>query len=309
MWSSSPRSPASTAWAARRTTVQASLHIGVARCAAQPTAAPSGGHLLRPQRFGTAARHFPRARRRAGSAAAYRETAYRISSGATRSSASARFDTLTGEMLADHQQVTSSPAALCHTTRTSWPRPSTRFAELDERWPFSRRKTSCWKRSASSSAPCTTWRCCARWASLPASRTTAATSTSARPAPPWTLLDYFPADYLMVIDESHMTIPQVRGMYNGDRSRKNPGRLRLPPAQRHGQPAAQLRRIRERSTRSSSPAPRRALTSCSTPPGRATGHPPHGHHRPRNGGAPGAGQVDDLLGEVNRASPTGSACW
>ncbi len=39
-------------------------------------------------------------------------------------------------------------------------------------------------------------------------------------SPPWTLLDYFPDDYLMVIDESHMTVPQVRGMYNGDRSRK-----------------------------------------------------------------------------------------
>jgi excinuclease ABC subunit B len=38
--------------------------------------------------------------------------------------------------------------------------------------------------------------------------------------PPWTLLDYFPDDYLMVVDESHMTIPQVRGMYYGDRSRK-----------------------------------------------------------------------------------------
>ena len=37
---------------------------------------------------------------------------------------------------------------------------------------------------------------------------------------PWTLLDYFPDDYLMLIDESHMTIPQVRGMFNGDRSRK-----------------------------------------------------------------------------------------
>ncbi len=43
-----------------------------------------------------------------------------------------------------------------------------------------------------------------------------------RPAgsPPFTLVDYFPDDYLLVIDESHMTIPQVRGMYNGDRSRK-----------------------------------------------------------------------------------------
>jgi excinuclease ABC subunit B len=38
--------------------------------------------------------------------------------------------------------------------------------------------------------------------------------------PPWTLLDYFPDDFLVVIDESHMTIPQLRGMYHGDRSRK-----------------------------------------------------------------------------------------
>ena len=38
---------------------------------------------------------------------------------------------------------------------------------------------------------------------------------------PWTLLDYFPADWLLFIDESHMSIPQVRGMYNGDQARKN----------------------------------------------------------------------------------------
>ncbi len=37
---------------------------------------------------------------------------------------------------------------------------------------------------------------------------------------PWTLLDYFPDDFLMVVDESHMSIPQIRGMYHGDRSRK-----------------------------------------------------------------------------------------
>jgi excinuclease ABC subunit B len=43
-----------------------------------------------------------------------------------------------------------------------------------------------------------------------------------RPAgsPPHTLVDYFPDDYLLVIDESHMTIPQLNGMYNGDRTRK-----------------------------------------------------------------------------------------
>ena len=38
--------------------------------------------------------------------------------------------------------------------------------------------------------------------------------------PPYTLLDYFPDEFLMIVDESHMTLPQVRGMYNGDRSRK-----------------------------------------------------------------------------------------
>ncbi|WLR49281.1 excinuclease ABC subunit UvrB [Halobacillus litoralis] len=39
-------------------------------------------------------------------------------------------------------------------------------------------------------------------------------------ATPYTLLDYFPDDFLMMIDESHVTLPQVRGMYNGDRARK-----------------------------------------------------------------------------------------
>ena len=58
---------------------------------------------------------------------------------------------------------------------------------------------------------------------------------SGRPAgsPPYTLFDYFPDDFLLLIDESHATIPQVRAMYNGDRSRKeslvNYG-FRLPSA-------------------------------------------------------------------------------
>lgn len=38
---------------------------------------------------------------------------------------------------------------------------------------------------------------------------------------PYTLLDYFPEDFLLVIDESHVTLPQIRGMYNGDQARKN----------------------------------------------------------------------------------------
>ncbi|MBU0518066.1 excinuclease ABC subunit UvrB [bacterium] len=38
---------------------------------------------------------------------------------------------------------------------------------------------------------------------------------------PWTLIDYFPDDFLLIIDESHVSAPQIRGMYNGDRSRKS----------------------------------------------------------------------------------------
>ena len=58
---------------------------------------------------------------------------------------------------------------------------------------------------------------------------------SGRPAgsPPYTLFNYFPDDFIIVVDESHATIPQVRGMYNGDRARKeslvNYG-FRLPSA-------------------------------------------------------------------------------
>jgi excinuclease ABC subunit B len=38
---------------------------------------------------------------------------------------------------------------------------------------------------------------------------------------PWTLLDFFPADFLLIVDESHISLPQVRGMYSGDRARKD----------------------------------------------------------------------------------------
>ena len=63
--------------------------------------------------------------------------------------------------------------------------------------------------------------------------------------PPPTLLDYLPDDFLLVVDESHQTVPQVRAMYHGDRSRKgDAGRLRLSSAQRARQSAADLRGVR-----------------------------------------------------------------
>lgn len=78
--------------------------------------------------------------------------------------------------------------------------------------------------------------------------------------PPFSLLDYFPKDYLLVIDESHITIPQIRGMYNGDRSRKetlvNYG-FRLPSAldNRPLKYDEFMRRINETIYVSATPAP------------------------------------------------------
>ncbi len=61
---------------------------------------------------------------------------------------------------------------------------------------------------------------------------------------PYTLLDYFPKNYVTVIDESHVTIPQIGGQYEGDRSRKDDARrARVPPAVGDGQPTTPFRRV------------------------------------------------------------------
>ena len=63
---------------------------------------------------------------------------------------------------------------------------------------------------------------------------------------PDTLHDFFPDDFLMIVDESHVTVPQIRAMYNGDQARKDDARrARLSAAQRAGQPAAEVRRVGE----------------------------------------------------------------
>ena len=94
-------------------------------------------------------------------------------------------------------------------------------AELEEQVPSSSRRGSCSRRTASGSAPSTTWRCCGSSATATGSRTTRASSTDApRGTRPHCLLDYFPGDFLLFVDESHQTVPQIGGMYEGDRSRK-----------------------------------------------------------------------------------------
>lgn len=57
---------------------------------------------------------------------------------------------------------------------------------------------------------------------------------------PYTLIDYFPEDFLIVIDESHVTLPQIRGMFNGDQARKSARGPWLPSAVGDGQSSAAL---------------------------------------------------------------------
>ena len=110
--------------------------------------------------------------------------------------------------------------------------------------------------------------------------------------PPWTLLDYFPPNFLLVIDESHMTISQVRGMFAGDRSRKTTlvdYGFRLPSAL-DNRPLNFDEFRAAKSTRPSSPAPRPSIYEMETfGANRAPGHPPHRRARSGSGSAAGQG--------------------
>jgi excinuclease ABC subunit B len=119
---------------------------------------------------------------------------------------------------------------------------------------------------------------------------------------PWTLLDYFPADYLMIIDESHMTIPQVRGMWGGDRSRKEvlvDYGFRLPSALDN----RPLNFVEFESLLN------QAIFTSATPGPFEMEHSteivrqvirPTGVVDPEVEVRPVRGQVDDLIGEINR---------
>jgi excinuclease ABC subunit B len=120
--------------------------------------------------------------------------------------------------------------------------------------------------------------------------------------PPWTLLDYFPGDYLLVIDESHMTIPQVRGMYNGDRSRKEvlveygfrlPSALDNRPLRFHEFEA----RTNQVIYTSATPGPYEQQVSAQVVDQIIR---PTGLVDPEVIVKPTRGQIDDLLGEIRR---------
>ena len=127
--------------------------------------------------------------------------------------------------------------------------------------------------------------------------------------PPPTLLDYLPADALVFVDESHQTVPQIRGMYHGDRSRKEMlVELRLPPAVGARQPAAELRGVA-----GAHPPGRlrlghaRARSSCAPAGGVVVEQiiRPTGLTDPPIEIRPVKGQVDDLLGEIRDRAARG----
>ena len=124
---------------------------------------------------------------------------------------------------------------------------------------------------------------------------------------PHTLLDYFPKDFLMIVDESHMTIPQVRGMYNGDQSRKSTlveYGFRLPSA-KDNRPLKFdefEEKIHQMLFVSATPGPyeaeheQRKAEQVIRPTGLLD---------PVVEVRPSSGQIDDLLGEIRRITAKG----
>ena len=118
---------------------------------------------------------------------------------------------------------------------------------------------------------------------------------------PFTLLDYFPRDFIVFIDESHQTIPQIRAMYNGDRARKTAlveYGFRLPSAfdNRPLRFEEFEARIGQVLFVSATPGPYEAEHSLQTVEQLIR---PTGLIDPKIIVRPAAGQVDDLLGEIN----------
>ena len=188
------------------------------------TAPEARRHPVRPQRHRLRARQVPRPRRRASrSGRRTRSSPSASSSAATRSRRSPIINPLSGEVARDEAgAVHLSGQALRHCPRSGSRRRSRRSSRSwTSGWNSSRSRASCWRPSGSAPARGTTSRCCWRSATARASRTTAGPLAAAsRASRPYTLLDFFPDDFLLFVDESHVTVPQVRGMFAGDRSRK-----------------------------------------------------------------------------------------
>ncbi|MDP2158792.1 MAG: excinuclease ABC subunit UvrB [Nitrospirota bacterium] len=122
-------------------------------------------------------------------------------------------------------------------------------------------------------------------------------------APPYTLMHYFPKDFLMVLDESHATVPQIRGMYEGDRSRKQTlidFGFRLPSALDNR--PLKFDEFAEKVTQAIYVSATPALYEIEKSGSRIIEQiiRPTGLLDPRPSVRPVAGQVQDLLGEIRK---------
>jgi excinuclease ABC subunit B len=127
---------------------------------------------------------------------------------------------------------------------------------------------------------------------------------------PWTLLDYFPEDWLLLIDESHMTIPQLNGMFNGDRARKQTlvdYGFRLPSAldNRPLSFSEFEQRVNQVAYISATPGPYEIKHSQQVAEQLVR---PTGLLEPTIEIKPTKGQVDDLLGEIRKRAEKGERC-
>ena len=176
-------------------------------------------------------------------------------------------DPLTGEVLADRTSVDIYPASYFVTSRdearggaASTSRPSWR-----SRSSCSRSRTSCSRRTA---APAHA----VRPGDAAGDRLLPGVENYSRHlsrreagSTPWTLLDYFPDDFVLLRRRvAHDRSAGARHVQRRPRAQGGPGRLRLPPAVRAGQSAADVPRVRATLARSSTSRPRRARTSWST---------------------------------------------
>jgi excinuclease ABC subunit B len=124
---------------------------------------------------------------------------------------------------------------------------------------------------------------------------------------PYTLLDYFPKDFLLFIDESHVTVPQVRAMFNGDRARKEAlveYGFRLPSAfdNRPLRFEEFERRVHQKVFVSATPGPYELARTQNTVEQIIR---PTGLIDPEIILRPATGQVDDLVGEIGRVVGAG----
>jgi excinuclease ABC subunit B len=153
---------------------------------------------------------------------AEREFAYRISLWGDEIERITEIDPLTGEVIADHQQIDIFPAKHFIT-----PRAQLEEAMEEIRQEMEEQVAMFEAEGKLLEAQRIKQRTNYDLEMLREVGTCAGVENYSRPlarrppgSTPWTLLDYFPADWLLIIDESHMTVPQIRGMYNGDRARK-----------------------------------------------------------------------------------------